>query len=248
MSELFKYSSLTGESCKESRLMILWRFGVFAMKCLNFGVFSYTISNFGAWWPSTALVLRAVECFAWCPAGRAAAAGSDVGVERLLEPCCSWTSTMASLKRIGKELNESTASSAQNGIHIQLKDESNLKDWFVKIKGPDDTPFAKGVFEVSISFSSEYPFKAPHVTFLTKTYHPNIDDHGEVCIALLKEENWKPTCKVMDVLISLIDILRNPNPNDPLQNNIAQQYLSDLSAFKKTAIEWTAKYATSSFP
>jgi len=60
---------------------------------------------------------------------------------------------------------------------------------------PDREPYNKGAFRVSIDFPAEYPFKPPRVTFMTKIYHPNVDEKGQVCLALITTENWKPATR-----------------------------------------------------
>jgi ubiquitin-protein ligase len=36
------------------------------------------------------------------------------------------------------------------------------------LKGPDDTPYAKGLFEIDITIPADYPFSPPKMKFLTK--------------------------------------------------------------------------------
>jgi ubiquitin-conjugating enzyme E2 E len=59
---------------------------------------------------------------------------------------------------------------------------------------------------------------------------------------ILKEQ-WSPALTISKVLLSISSLLTDPNPNDPLVGNIAQQYLSDREAHDKTAAEWTKRYA-----
>jgi hypothetical protein len=40
------------------------------------------------------------------------------------------------------------------------------------IKGPDDTPYAGGIFEVDIVIPSDYPFNPPKMKFITKGRNP----------------------------------------------------------------------------
>ena len=45
------------------------------------------------------------------------------------------------------------------------------------------------------------------------------------------------------VLISMQALLSAPNPDDPLDNEIANVWKTDIAKAQKTAKEWTALYA-----
>ncbi|KAL3582291.1 hypothetical protein D5086_016623 [Populus alba] len=62
----------------------------------------------------------------------------------------------------------------------------NTYDWEATVHGPPLAPYAGGVFQFGVSFPQEYPFKPPKLTFLTKIYHPNINDKGSICVDILK--------------------------------------------------------------
>jgi ubiquitin-conjugating enzyme E2 D/E len=46
--------------------------------------------------------------------------------------------------------------------------DGNLFKWFGTIEGPQDTPYADGLFELNIHIPEDYPVKPPSVTFATK--------------------------------------------------------------------------------
>ncbi|KAK8858555.1 hypothetical protein IAR55_002784 [Kwoniella newhampshirensis] len=144
-------------------------------------------------------------------------------------------------RRIQKELAE-LLSSPPEYITV-IPNEENLYQWHVVIKGPPNTPYAKGRFGISVAFSTDYPFKPPLIQFKTKMYHPNIDSDGNICIGLLKTENWKPATKMNFVLTELYNLIKEPNPDDPLVSSIADQYRTDRKAFDKKAAEYVSKYA-----
>lgn len=70
--------------------------------------------------------------------------------------------------------------------------------------GPADSPYAGGVFFVSITFPPDYPFKPPKVMFKTRVYHPNVNSQGSICLDILKEQ-WSPALTISKVTeISLL--------------------------------------------
>ncbi|KAL9247160.1 hypothetical protein vseg_020623 [Gypsophila vaccaria] len=114
--------------------------------------------------------------------------------------------------------------------------------WQATIMGPTESPYAGGVFLVSIHFPPDYPFKPPKVAFKTKVYHPNINSSGSICLDILKEQ-WSPALTISKVLLSICSLLTDPNPDDPLTPEIAHMYKTDRSKYEMTARSWTQKYA-----
>ncbi|KAH8518343.1 hypothetical protein H0E87_000262 [Populus deltoides] len=114
--------------------------------------------------------------------------------------------------------------------------------WQATIMGPADSPFAGGVFLVSIHFPPDYPFKPPKVSFRTKVFHPNINSNGSICLDILKEQ-WSPALTISKVLLSICSLLTDPNPDDPLVPEIAHMYKTDRFKYETTARSWTQKYA-----
>ena len=109
--------------------------------------------------------------------------------------------------------------------------------------GPADSPFAGGVFKLSIHFPSDYPFKPPKVNFDTRIYHPNVNSSGVICLDILKDQ-WSPALTISKVLLSILSLLTDPNPDDPLWPEVAHQYKTNRLAYDLTAREWTGMYAS----
>ncbi|KOS13897.1 ubiquitin-conjugating enzyme e2 [Malassezia pachydermatis] len=118
----------------------------------------------------------------------------------------------------------------------------NMFQWQATIMGPSDSPYSGGVFFLSITFPTDYPFKPPKVSFQTKIYHPNINANGSICLDILRDQ-WSPALTISKVLLSICSMLTDPNPDDPLVPDIAHLYKTDRGAYENTAREWTRKYA-----
>ena len=114
--------------------------------------------------------------------------------------------------------------------------------WKAMIFGPEDSPYTGGTFHLTICFPSDYPFKPPIITFNTKIFHPNINAAGNICLDILKQQ-WSPVLSISKVLLSILSLLTDANPNDPLDLTAASLYKTDRAAYDARAREWTTTYA-----
>lgn len=144
------------------------------------------------------------------------------------------------LRRIDRELQElrkdppSSCSAGPVG--------SDMFKWEGVIFGPSDSPYTGGVFQLTIQFPVDYPFRAPHVQFKTPIYHPNINRGGLICLDILKQQ-WSPALTISKVLLSITSLLTDPNPDDPFMPDIARQYKENRAAYEEEARRWTLSYA-----
>jgi ubiquitin-conjugating enzyme E2 D/E len=144
------------------------------------------------------------------------------------------------LKRLQKELSDMMLDPPAN-CSAGVLDE-DLFQWKATIIGPEDTPYHGGVFNLSIHFPPEYPFKSPKINFKTKIYHPNINAAGQICLDILKDQ-WSPALSISKVLLSICSLLNDPNPDDPLVTDIANEYKNNKEKFIENARNWTLHYA-----
>ena len=120
--------------------------------------------------------------------------------------------------------------------------QDNLRYFAVAIEGPTETPYERGVFQLELFLPSDYPMGPPKVRFLTKIYHPNVDKLGRICLDILKDK-WSPALQIRTVLLSIQALLSAPNPDDPLDNTVAEVWKNDQEEALKRAREFTESFA-----
>ena len=143
-------------------------------------------------------------------------------------------------KRIMKELEEIQNEPPSNCSAGPIN--KNIKMWNATIIGPSGSPYAGGIFKLSIIFLDKYPFKPPKVKFMTRIYHPNINPSGSICLDILNV-NWSPALTITKLLLSISSLLTDPNPDDPLVKSIADMYIQNREEYNRKAREFTLRYA-----
>ncbi|KAF1773203.1 Ubiquitin-conjugating enzyme, active site [Phytophthora cactorum] len=111
------------------------------------------------------------------------------------------------LKRINKELQDLGRDPPANCSAGPVGDD--LFHWQATIMGPEDSPYAGGVYFLNIYFPADYPFKPPKVNFTTRIYHCNINANGGICLDILKDQ-WSPALTISKVLLSICRCSRTP--------------------------------------
>merc|ERR1719473_1348232 len=120
--------------------------------------------------------------------------------------------------------------------------EDNLRYFNVIIAGPQESPYQGGIFQLELFLPADYPMVPPKVRFLTRIYHPNIDKLGRICLDILKDK-WSPALQIRTVLLSIQALMSAPNPDDPLNNEAAEQWKSAEAAALAKARQYTQQFA-----
>lgn len=152
----------------------------------------------------------------------------------------------AKLQRLNKELTK-LKEKPPWGVSCSTVQDDLLSNLEAEIMGPRGSPYEKGLFKVSVIIPEKYPFEPPQLKFITPIYHPNIDKGGRICMDMLKMKpkgGWLPTITLETLLVALQSLLANPNPDDPLMIDIANEYKHDNETFIETAKSHTDQYAS----
>ena len=147
---------------------------------------------------------------------------------------------MSVKQRLYKEYEDIQKNAPNNLSAGPLND--NLFEWEGVILGPTETPYEGGIFKVNIHIPINYPFNPPVFIFKTRIYHPNINSSGHICLDILKS-NWSPSLTISKILLSICSLLSDPNSNDPLVPEIANEMKENYQNYIKTARDWTNIYA-----
>jgi ubiquitin-conjugating enzyme E2 M len=130
--------------------------------------------------------------------------------------------------RIMKDFNE--LESLPSTCEVTQNDPSDLFHFTVTIS-PDDGFYKGGRFIFSITIPSDYPYVAPKIQCTQTIYHPNINLNGNVCLNILRED-WKPMLTLVTVVLGLVFLFLEPNPDDPLNQEAAAVLTSNVNLFK----------------
>lgn len=143
----------------------------------------------------------------------------------------NYTSTLRRIKKESEQLQSLTEEYTKMFI-IKMVDD-NIYKWEAIIYGPEDTLYAGYEFVLDITLPSDYPSSPIGVKFMTHIQHVNINATGDICLDILKTK-WTATCNVTSVLISIISLLGDPNPTDPLNSELAELYRTDNDKYIST--------------
>ncbi|KAL0492005.1 hypothetical protein AKO1_010097 [Acrasis kona] len=112
--------------------------------------------------------------------------------------------------------------------------EKNLFIWHANIRGPEGTPWDRGIFHMVLSFPQSYPNDPPTITLCTRMEHPNVIGNS-ICLDMLEKrdsvgdveeyQGWSSAYTVQSILIQLQAFLFEAEVGKILANiNNPQEY------------------------
>ena len=113
--------------------------------------------------------------------------------------------------------------------------------WQITMMGPQDTPYAGGLFILTADFPPDYPNTAPKIKFKNKMYHLNVSSQGDVCISTLS--NWVKGTKMSEVLSLIFALFYKQNPKNPYNTEMAKLFVENRQKFDENARLYTQQYA-----
>jgi len=132
--------------------------------------------------------------------------------------------TTANHRRILNEVKniENQASEYEKMFKITMVGD-DMYHWEVVLYGPEDSLYEGSVYKLDIRLPNDYPFSAPRVKFITPIQHVNINSKGDICLDILRDE-WRAAQNIKSVILSILLLLSQPNPDDPFNSELAELY------------------------
>lgn len=136
-----------------------------------------------------------------------------------------------SLKRIKTELNEINNNNIF-GLSIGMVDNDYYHLKAIIVNTDNNSPFYYKFLELEIKLSENYPFKEPKIILKTPIFHPNFLN-DKICLDIIKSDKWSPALTLEKVLLSIVSLLDDANPNDPLNTDAANLYINNRNEYNK---------------
>eukprot|EP00179_Madagascaria_erythrocladioides_P000354 CAMPEP_0198319692 /NCGR_PEP_ID=MMETSP1450-20131203/8790_1 /TAXON_ID=753684 ORGANISM="Madagascaria erythrocladiodes, Strain CCMP3234" /NCGR_SAMPLE_ID=MMETSP1450 /ASSEMBLY_ACC=CAM_ASM_001115 /LENGTH=161 /DNA_ID=CAMNT_0044023099 /DNA_START=132 /DNA_END=617 /DNA_ORIENTATION=+ len=153
------------------------------------------------------------------------------------------------MSRLAKEYRDlqKEAASAPDPDIVLIPEEGNMARWQGRIKGPSETPFAGGYYQLKVVVPSSYPLVPPSIRFVTKIFHPNVHPKtGEICLDILKTA-WSPAWTLQSTCRAIMVLLSHPEPESPLNCDAGNLLRNgDNRGFRSVARMYTSLYASAS--
>jgi len=144
-------------------------------------------------------------------------------------------------RRILKELHQLCVTRPHPAVHV-FPCAENIGFWRVLMIGPEGTPYANGTFLLYVQFPDTYPVAAPEVRAVTRILHVNINADGKICHSVF-DRNWTSDTSMYTVMSCVYGLLLTPEPDDPLDSVLAEEYLMNRAAYDQKAREMTLSQA-----
>jgi ubiquitin-conjugating enzyme E2 S len=133
------------------------------------------------------------------------------------------------------------ATNSLEGIKVVVNDE-DLSEVHAWISGPAGTPYEGGNFRIKLVLGPDFPQSPPKGYFITKIFHPNVSNTGDICVNTLKKD-WKEDLGIKHVLLTVKCLLIVPNPESALNEEAGRLLLERYEDYARKAQLMTSIHA-----
>ena len=139
--------------------------------------------------------------------------------------------------------NVQTVPSLIHSIGVKvIINETDITDIQAEISGPAGTPYENGVYKCKLAVEGDFPESAPKGKisiilgyFMTKIFHPNVSEKGEICVNTLKKD-WDPkNWSIYNILEVVKCLLIVPFPESALNEEAGKMFMEDYDEYFKHA-------------
>ena len=138
----------------------------------------------------------------------------------------------------GKKKSKDVKESFLNLDNPIIKEEDLIKEKII-LEGPENSPYEKGKFEISIKYDKNGRYK-PILNFLTKIYHYNVEQkNGQILCPFI----WNKNKTEEENTNNLKALLLRPDTRFPCSKFIKDEYYNNYQSYKEKAQKFTENYA-----
>lgn len=156
------------------------------------------------------------------------------------------------LRRLMTEEKELKENAGIYGFYAFPRHTDNVppdyRKWDIFIVGAQGSLYEGTVLQAEMTFPTTYPIAPPLMVFTSKMFHPNVYEDGRVCISILHDreddftshesvdEKWTPVHGIRTIVLSVISMLNDPNPNSPANVDASKMFREKFEEYKKEVV------------
>lgn len=106
----------------------------------------------------------------------------------------------------------------------------DMYHWDIVLYGPEDSLYHGYQYKLDLVLPNNYPYSPPRIKFISSIQHLNISKDGEICLDILKNK-WSAAQNIRTVLLSIILLMSQPNPDDPFNHDLATLYRTNKEEY-----------------
>ncbi|KAL4438413.1 hypothetical protein ABPG74_009452 [Tetrahymena malaccensis] len=142
---------------------------------------------------------------------------------------------------VTRQLNQ-LKTKAPDGVKIVIND-ADIFDIQADVEGPVKTPYEGGSFRCKLVLPQDFPKSPPKGYFITKIFHPNVSEKGEICVNTLKKDWNHQSWSFYNIFEVIKCLLIIPFPESALNEEAGKLFMEDYDSYFKYAKLMTEVHA-----